>query len=346
MNAGPGRRGAARWCATSRRTLIYLANQACIELHVLLSRVAALDRADQLVFDLDPPAEAAFGEARRYALNLRASCLRELGLAAYVKTTGGKGLHVHVPLRAARGFDQVRELRPRGRRADGPPRIRLASTVQQRDDQRGKRLYLDLQRNGYAQMAMAPYSVRPRARVTPVSYPAACGRGQAGGLNPRRFTCSTRGIGSRSRQTHKAGPGTRHSLTAARRHLKSLSRTTGRVAISVEYPERAAALPSWVEPQLATLTHERFSVPEWIYERKLDGERCLAFCGRDSVSLKSRNKQRDQQDLPRDRRGTGHSGARRAGCVDGEVVAFDGAQTRFERLQQRLGLASPAAAAA
>jgi ATP-dependent DNA ligase len=40
------------------------------------------------------------------------------------------------------------------------------------------------------------------------------------------------------------------------------------------------AMPSWVEPQLATLTRERFSDPSWIYERKLDGERCLAFAGR------------------------------------------------------------------
>ena len=52
-------------------TLVYLANQACIELHVFLSSLAALDRPDQLVFDLDPPDEAGFGLARRHALNLR-----------------------------------------------------------------------------------------------------------------------------------------------------------------------------------------------------------------------------------------------------------------------------------
>lgn len=42
-----------------------------------------------------------------------------------------------------------------------------------------------------------------------------------------------------------------------------------------------ADLPSWVEPELATLTRDRFSDPDWVYERKLDGERCLAFCGPD-----------------------------------------------------------------
>jgi bifunctional non-homologous end joining protein LigD len=104
--------------------------------------------------------------------------------------------------------------------------------------------------------------------------------------------------------------------------------------------ERAAALPSWEEPQLATLTHERFSDPEWIYERKLDGERCLAFCGRGGVSLKSRSQHEITTTFPEV---AAALAAQRHGdlVLDGEVVAFDGPQTRFERLQQRLGLASP-----
>ena len=52
-------------------TLVYLANQACTELPALLSGLAALDRPDQLVFDLYPPHYAGFGRARRHALNLR-----------------------------------------------------------------------------------------------------------------------------------------------------------------------------------------------------------------------------------------------------------------------------------
>jgi DNA ligase D-like protein (predicted ligase) len=104
--------------------------------------------------------------------------------------------------------------------------------------------------------------------------------------------------------------------------------------------ERAAALPSWEEPQLATLTQERFSDPGWIYERKLDGERCLAFCGPGGVSLKSRSQHDITTTFPEV---AAALAAQRHGdmVVDGEVVAFDGPQTRFERLQQRLGLASP-----
>jgi bifunctional non-homologous end joining protein LigD len=202
-------------------TLIYLANQGCIELHVLLSRVAALDRPDQLVFDLDPPAEDAFDDVRRCALDLRRLLEEELGLVTYVKTTGGKGLHVHVPLRADEGFGQVRdfaravgELMVRG----DPDRL----TLQQRVDQRGNRIYLDIQRNGYAQMAIAPYSVRARA-AAPVATPLHWAEAEDRGLNPRRFTMRTLGDRLATTQDPWAGLSRhRRGLAAARRRLRSM----------------------------------------------------------------------------------------------------------------------------
>jgi bifunctional non-homologous end joining protein LigD len=102
----------------------------------------------------------------------------------------------------------------------------------------------------------------------------------------------------------------------------------------------AAALPSWVEPQLATLTRERFSSPEWVFERKLDGERCLAFAGPDGVRLRSRSKHDITRTFPEI---AGAIAAQQPGglIADGEIVAFEGKQTRFGRLQQRLGVASP-----
>ena len=53
---------------------------------------------------------------------------------------------------------------------------------------------------------------------------------------------------------------------------------------------RPRSHPSWVQPTLATLTHDPFSDPEWLYERKLDGERCLAFRDGDSVRFLTRNR--------------------------------------------------------
>ena len=97
---------------------------------------------------------------------------------------------------------------------------------------------------------------------------------------------------------------------------------------------------AWIEPELATLTHERFSDPKWVFERKLDGERCLAFADEDGVRLMSRSEHDITSRFPEVAEALA---AQQHGdlIVDGELVAFDGAQTRFGRLQQRLGVASP-----
>ncbi len=91
---------------------------------------------------------------------------------------------------------------------------------------------------------------------------------------------------------------------------------------------------------LATLTDRRFSDPRWLFERKLDGERCLAFRDGARVRLLSRAPQRLDGTYPE----VGDALARvPAGdfVVDGEVVAFDRGRTSFGRLQQRIGISDP-----
>jgi bifunctional non-homologous end joining protein LigD len=97
---------------------------------------------------------------------------------------------------------------------------------------------------------------------------------------------------------------------------------------------RPAALPERIKPMKAVLTHERFSDPGWIFERKLDGIRCVAIKGERRVRLLSRN------DLSLNARFPELAEALEIGpmgrfAVDSEIVAFDGAQTSFARLQQR-----------
>jgi bifunctional non-homologous end joining protein LigD len=103
------------------------------------------------------------------------------------------------------------------------------------------------------------------------------------------------------------------------------------------------AQPAWLEPELATLTRERFSDPAWIYERKLDGERCLAFRDGDRVRLMTRNQREDTSTYPEIAGGLATQQADDF-IVDGEVIAFDGERTSFSRLQQRLGVRNPAPA--
>jgi bifunctional non-homologous end joining protein LigD len=170
-------------------TLAYLANQACIEVHVFLSRLPAVDRADQLIFDLDPPDDEHFAQAARAARLLRELLEGELSLTAFVKTTGGKGLHVHVPLNAADDFDASRQF---GRQVADVLAAREPEllTTEQRKGKRDGRIYADMMRNGYAQTAVAPYSVRGRPGA-PVATPLHWAELDDAGLSPHQFTLAT-----------------------------------------------------------------------------------------------------------------------------------------------------------
>jgi bifunctional non-homologous end joining protein LigD len=169
-------------------TVVYLANQACIELHAFLSRLDRIDDPDQLIFDLDPPDANRFGDVRTIALRLRQLLEDELGLSTFVKTTGGKGLHVHVPLDATADFDTARgfALEVAGLFAARNPDL---ATTEQRRDNRGTLVYLDVMRNAYAQLAVAPYSVRARPGA-PVATPLSWGELNES-LNPGQFTILT-----------------------------------------------------------------------------------------------------------------------------------------------------------
>jgi bifunctional non-homologous end joining protein LigD len=104
-------------------------------------------------------------------------------------------------------------------------------------------------------------------------------------------------------------------------------------------------VPDWRAPTLATLTDRRFSDPGWIFERKFDGMRCLAFRDGTRVRLLSRNRKPLNGTYPELVDALAAQQTTRF-VVDGEVVAFEGRHTSFARLQGRLGITDPKVAAA
>jgi DNA ligase D-like protein (predicted ligase) len=108
---------------------------------------------------------------------------------------------------------------------------------------------------------------------------------------------------------------------------------------------RPGPVPKWTDPMLATLTEQRFSDPRWLFERKFDGERCLAF-GRDlggsgRVTLMSRNANDITAAYPELATALERQRTADDFIVDGEIVAFEGRQTSFQRLQRRIHLRAP-----
>lgn len=93
--------------------------------------------------------------------------------------------------------------------------------------------------------------------------------------------------------------------------------------------------PEWTPPMLATLTHDPFSDEEWIYERKLDGQRLLGFRNGSDVHLMSRNRKSNTGRYPEVAEALSRMSSTDF-IVDGEIVAFDGNVASFSKLQPRM----------
>ena len=175
----------------NRNTLRYLANQAAITLHSCLAPGRRPRKPDRLVLDMDPPgdlgadASKQFAVARGAALAAR-ELFADLSVPAYVMTTGSRGLHVTVPLAGKDDVDDVLALARDLADLLVARNPRAFTTAVRRADRDG-RLYVDALRNGYAQQAVAPYSVRPLP-TAPVAAPLAWEELEDRGLGPRTFT--------------------------------------------------------------------------------------------------------------------------------------------------------------
>ena len=150
------------------RGLLAAVQMGTIEFHGWGSRIKPLEKPDRLVFDLDPDVGLDFARVREAAVQLR-SLLQDLGLESFPLLTGGKGIHVVVPLDATASWDRVKDFAERLSRAvaeSEPDRF----TANIRKAQRKGRIFLDWLRNQRGATAVLPYSARAREGA-PVAAP-------------------------------------------------------------------------------------------------------------------------------------------------------------------------------
>jgi bifunctional non-homologous end joining protein LigD len=150
-------------------TLIYVANLASIVLHAWTSRVDSLDDPDFVFFDLDPGEKCSLKTLATVALSLR-DALAEIGMECLVKTSGGMGLHVFVPLTSGYSYESVKlfaELTARHVAMGSGELVTLERALKKRDQ---GAVYVDFQQVGRGKTYVVAYSVRARDRA-PVSMP-------------------------------------------------------------------------------------------------------------------------------------------------------------------------------
>jgi bifunctional non-homologous end joining protein LigD len=148
--------------------LLALVQFGVLEVHAWQSHVDDIERPDRIIFDLDPGPDVEWSRIVDTAFLVR-DFLKHLRLTSFVKTTGGKGLHIVAPIAPDRSWDEVKDF-CRGvatviTRADP---AHFAATMSKAA--RPGKIYLDYLRNERGSTAVAPYSTRARAGA-PVSMP-------------------------------------------------------------------------------------------------------------------------------------------------------------------------------
>jgi bifunctional non-homologous end joining protein LigD len=145
--------------------LLSLVQSNVLEIHPWGSTLADVERPDRLIFDLDPGEEVAWATVIEAAQEVRDRLSTTLKLESFVKTTGGKGLHVVVPLDPSMDWEQAKAICKEmavGMAADSPERYVAHMTKSART---GK-IFVDYLRNGRGATAVAAFSTRARAGAT------------------------------------------------------------------------------------------------------------------------------------------------------------------------------------
>lgn len=158
--------------ADSVPAIVALVQMGVLEMHPWGSRAPNLDLPDRIIFDLDPDDAVGWEDLKQAALIVK-TLLENIGLAPFLKTTGGKGLHVVVPIEPGAGWEQVKGFTKAA--AEFLERTfpdRFTSKLL-KVSRRGK-IFIDYLRNGEGATAVAAYSTRARANA-PVSAPVAWG---------------------------------------------------------------------------------------------------------------------------------------------------------------------------
>ncbi|MGI8695601.1 MAG: non-homologous end-joining DNA ligase [Mycobacteriales bacterium] len=246
--AFPSGRFADEICPTELAVVAWAANLGTLTFHPWPVRRADVDRPDQLRIDLDPQPGTAFAEAVRVAGAARA-LLDELGLAGFPKTSGGRGLHIYVPIRPEWTFTDVRRAAIAfGRELER--RLPDLVTISWWKEERGAKIFVDYNQMARDRTIASAYSIRPTAAAR-VSAPLRWE--EVGDVSPADFDVLTMparfaDVGDLHADIDEHAYGIEHLLEMAARDERD--RALGDLPYPPDYPKMPGE-PSRVQPSRA-----------------------------------------------------------------------------------------------
>lgn len=150
--------------------IIALAQMGVMEIHTWNCRNSDIESPDQIIFDLDPGPDVSWKQTIEAARHLRKT-LESLNLPTFLKTSGGKGLHITVPIEPNIDWDSAKQFSQTIAKSLVEKSDKFVANM--RKDLRGGKVYIDYNRNGRSATAVAPYSTRARPGVSismPISW--------------------------------------------------------------------------------------------------------------------------------------------------------------------------------
>jgi len=146
-------------------THLYVANLGAIERHPWHSTVKKLYNPTWFVFDLDPGEKVEFETICDVAISAR-NTIADLGLDSYAKTSGSRGIHVYVPIKAEYSYEQVADLAAAIAKMVANENPKSATVERGKAKRKKDQIYVDFLQNSYGKSVVAPYSVRPKKGAT------------------------------------------------------------------------------------------------------------------------------------------------------------------------------------
>lgn len=146
-----------------KETLLFMANWGCIEINPWSSRVGKINNPDYIIFDLDPNG-ADIKDLVKTAKKVK-EILDQLGITGYLKTSGGKGLHIFIPVLPKYTYDETRSVSHMISEAVHQALPDITSLERSPSKRKGK-IYLDFLQNGKGKTMACAYSLRPREGAT------------------------------------------------------------------------------------------------------------------------------------------------------------------------------------
>jgi len=312
--------------------LIWIANLSGLELHPMSYEIENNQKPDYFVFDLDPGIEVLFDQTKFIAAELR-DFLLDFGYAPFIKTSGGKGLHIYVPIISNYAYNEVYQHVHSLAKKFISAHSKLC-TLKLSKKNRDDKMLVDIYRNRFTSTTVAPYSLRGKAGApisTPIVWEQLNEIDSSQHFNIKNIEGQIEKFGDAWSEWRSFATDLKNNIESKQHPISEVESPSIPAISESELPVKL----DFVEPMLATATRQLPNGDDWVYEVKWDGIRVIIIRDENGVRLYSRAGNNISSKFPQI--ASAFMKWNKYFILDGEIVVLDDAgKPKFEEVLSRL----------